>query len=120
MTLVENEYSASDLKGIMGTCELVLGERTHALIGALTMATPCIALTVSQDHRMHNIVEEMFGGTTFDLDAPDEDQLRGIVREEWSSRHAKTSRMKARAQEIEKDARTAAELLREACCRRRC
>jgi hypothetical protein len=68
---------------------------------------------------MHDIVEEMFGGTAFDLDAPDEDQLRRLVREEWSFRQAKRSRMKAKAQQIEKDARTASELLREACCHRR-
>ena len=115
--LIENEYSASDLKGLMALAQFVLGERTHALIGALSAGTPAMALTVTRDRRMHDIVHGMFGRIAFDLDNPDVAQLQEVVRAEWSNRLAIGPDVKARAQQVQEEGWRAAALLRAACLR---
>ena len=118
VTLIDNEYSASDLKGVMGLSQFVLGERTHALIGALSAGTPAMALTVIKDRRMHDIVHGMFGRVAFDLDNPDPSQLREIVLREWGGRLVAGPEVKAKAQQVREEGWKAAALLREACLHR--
>jgi polysaccharide pyruvyl transferase WcaK-like protein len=118
VTLIDNEYSASDLKGVMGRSQFVLGERTHALIGALSAGTPAMALTVTNDRRMHDIVHGMFGRVAFDLDHPDLFQLREIILREWGGRLVAGPEVKAKAQQAQEEGWKAAALLREACLRR--
>jgi len=86
VSLVTNEYSAQELKGLMGRCDFVLGERTHALLGSLSLPTPCMALTVKEDGRMHSIVKEMFKRPTYNLNDPDIADLQQIVLGEWNNR----------------------------------
>jgi len=47
------------LKSIIGECDFLVGERTHSLIGGISMGTPFAALTNRQDTRTHGIIGEM-------------------------------------------------------------
>lgn len=112
-TLIENEYMANDLKGLMKHFDFVLGERTHALIGSLSVATPCFALTVEEDLRMHNIVNKMFNRPTFNLNNPDVNELKEILCAEWNRRKEISLELEKRAEVIHEEAYKAAILLRD-------
>ena len=113
ITFIEHEYSAAELKGIMKNCEYVLGERAHGLIGSVSSATPCLALTVEEDLRMHWLMERMFGRKTFNVNDPDVDELKKLLTDEWRNRKSTASQMRLKAKEIHKEGVKAAELLAE-------
>jgi polysaccharide pyruvyl transferase WcaK-like protein len=57
--ILEEDCTARLLKGIIRECQFVVGERTHSLIGSVSVATPCMALTNRRDTRTHGIIGEM-------------------------------------------------------------
>jgi polysaccharide pyruvyl transferase WcaK-like protein len=112
-TLIENEYSAGELKGLIKSFQFILGERTHALIGSLSAATPCVALTVKEDQRMHKIVNKMFNQQAFNLNDPNLAALKLLLSRQWEKRdkiHLELIKLSKRAYE---DAFAAAKLLKE-------
>ncbi len=112
-TFITNEYSAPVLKGLMGRCDFIVGERTHGLLGALSFPTPCIALTVKEDRRMHNVVNEMFGRTTLNLNEPDINDIQTRIVSEWNNRASIREEMLIKKQEAVSQAQSAARILRE-------
>ena len=112
-TCITNEYSAKECKGLMKNCDFVLGERTHGLLGAISTATPCMALTVQEDQRMHNIVNIMFKRKTYDLNNPDIIELQKCVLDEWNNRATIKREMEEIAQAAIKEAQKAASMLKE-------
>jgi len=71
-TMLEGDYGARALKGIIKQTEFLISERTHAVIGAISTGTPFMSLTNSSDRRTHEIVGEMCncGELLFDMDNP--------------------------------------------------
>lgn len=57
--LITNEYSAQELKGLLGELDLLISERTHAVIAALSMGTPSIAISRRSDTRSQALVGKM-------------------------------------------------------------
>ncbi len=57
--ILEEDCGARLLKGIIRECDFLIGERTHSLIGSVSVATPFMALTNRQDTRTHGIIGEM-------------------------------------------------------------
>ncbi len=57
--ILEEDCGARLLKGIIRECDFLVGERTHSLIGSVSVATPFMALTNRQDTRTHGIIGEM-------------------------------------------------------------
>ncbi len=112
-TLVENEYSAGEMKGLMRECSFVLGERTHGLIGSFSVGTPCLALTVKEDLRMHNIISRMFHLPTFNLNDPDIGQLKALLSDAWNTRDRTSKAMREHGEVIHTEAWKAARLLRD-------
>ena len=113
LTLIEAEYSAGDLKGVMKHCDFVLGERLHGLIGAVSAATPCMALSTKEDSRMHHMMEDFFDRKVYDLNDPDVCTLKDMLTDEWNRREETSLVMKQKAQELKAAAVQAAELLKE-------
>ncbi|MBP8910076.1 MAG: polysaccharide pyruvyl transferase family protein [Phycisphaerae bacterium] len=58
-TILEDDCGARLLKSIVGQCDFLVGERTHSLIGAVSMGTPFAAMTNRQDTRTHGIIGQM-------------------------------------------------------------
>jgi colanic acid/amylovoran biosynthesis protein len=50
--VITSEYTAAELKGLIGQCDLFIGERIHSVIGALTMCIPSIVLVPASDPRL--------------------------------------------------------------------
>lgn len=114
LTVINNEYSAEELKGLIRECDYILGERTHGLIGAVSVATPCMALSVKEDLRMHNIIGKMFHRITYNLNEPNIDELKMIVKNEWDERNNTRIRMKEIADKVHNEACKAALMMRDA------
>jgi polysaccharide pyruvyl transferase WcaK-like protein len=113
VTLIENEYSAGELKGLIGNCAFVMGERTHALIGAISVGIPCIALAVEEDLRMRHIITGMFKRKVFNLNNPDIFELKKLLKSEWENREQIAREMKKGADCVREEAYRAARLLKE-------
>lgn len=58
-TILEHDCQARLLKSIVRECDFLVGERTHSLIGAVSVGTPFAALTNRQDTRTHGIIGRM-------------------------------------------------------------
>ena len=71
--ILDEDISACVLKGILGECDFVVGERAHSIIGSISVRTPFFALTGSMDYRTHDIVGDMCGCTEqiYDMDVLD-------------------------------------------------
>lgn len=113
ITIINNEYSESELKGLMKNCEFVLGERAHGLIGSFSIGTPLVALTVKEDLRMHYIINNMFKRKTFNLNNPDADELKNLLTEEWNNRKVTASQMISVVKDVHEEALEAARMLKE-------
>lgn len=56
--LINDDYTPQEMKGIIGRCDLFIGARMHACIGALSMQVPTI--NISYHHKSKDIMT-MFG-----------------------------------------------------------
>lgn len=59
--VIDDDLSARTLKGIIQACDFFIGERAHSLIGSVSVATPFVGLTSSNDKRTHDIIGDMCG-----------------------------------------------------------
>jgi polysaccharide pyruvyl transferase WcaK-like protein len=59
--ILDLDLNARTLKGIIGQLDLLIGERTHSLIGSVSMGVPSVALTTTPDYRTHGIIGDMCG-----------------------------------------------------------
>lgn len=55
--VIKNEYSAEELKALIGKCDFFIGERLHSVIGAMSMNVPSIVLSNISDQRLDIIRE---------------------------------------------------------------
>jgi len=53
------EYSASELKGLIGKCKALVGTRTHATIASLSQCIPTVSVAYSR--KAHGIMSDVFG-----------------------------------------------------------
>lgn len=86
--ILKTEYSARQLKGLIQRADLLIGERIHSIIGAVSVATPFICLGSSRDPRATGIVAECCGGgdLIYDLKQPDLSELCLFAAEVWKRR----------------------------------
>ena len=69
-TVIEDDLSSGQLKQIIKDAQFLVAERTHSMIGAVSVATPFLGLTSSADRRTHEIIGLMSSSedALFDLD----------------------------------------------------
>ena len=87
-TVVEQDCGARLLKSIVRECDFLVGERTHSLIGAVSVGTPFAAMTNRQDTRTHGIIGRMCRCETqiVDMDAVSEKDAARRVGELFEKR----------------------------------
>lgn len=98
--LVDGDYTPDRLKGVMNNAQMVLGERTHALIGSVSAGSPCVALSVKEDLRMHYIINTMFERPVINMDHPDVAAIKAELTEQWQNRDETRKTMAVKAAEI--------------------
>lgn len=64
ITLAGGDLSASEFKGILSTCDMVVAERMHAAIGALSTGVPTVPIGYSI--KAEGIITQIFQGTDLD------------------------------------------------------
>lgn len=58
VSIIKNEYSPQEIKGIMGRFDLFIGERLHAVFNAISMGVPSIVVSFPNDYRASGIIGE--------------------------------------------------------------
>lgn len=61
IVLIEDNYSARELKGLITRLDFLVSQRLHAVIAAASAATPFIMVSVKEDYRAHDILEHTIG-----------------------------------------------------------
>ena len=85
IVLIKNEYTAEEIKGIIGHCDLFIGARMHAIIASTSMGVPTVAIAYS--HKTHGIME-ILGCSKYVLDIKDLDYntLASAISDVWNNR----------------------------------
>lgn len=85
---VKGEYSAAELKGLIGLCDIFIGARMHATIAATSLCIPTIGIAYS--HKMHGIIGKALDLEQYviDINTLDSDVLKTTIDTVWSNRVA--------------------------------
>ena len=113
VVLAENEYHASVLKGVIQQLDFIVSQRLHSIIGASSVATPLMMLTVRGDRRAHDILEHTIGRNDllFDLNRPDIHDFEDKFSTLWEQRVQIHEYLKQQAASIYDECRQGAKLL---------
>lgn len=110
--LIKNNYTPQEMKGIIGRCDLFIGARMHACIGALSMCVPTI--NISYHHKSNDIMS-MFGLEKNILSVNDInfDDLTSRINDVWSKRNEIKVQLLSKIDSIKKLAMLNAEHLKD-------
>lgn len=83
---ITNEYSAMELKGIIGLCDMFIGARMHSTIASTSMLVPTVGIAYS--HKMHGVIGQMVGLEPYIIDVNDltSDIMMKKIESVWNSR----------------------------------
>lgn len=86
---INGDYSASELKGMIGCFDFFVGARTHSVIAATSMAVPSVVLSYPKDFRTYGIIGDMLGQSrwVYNIEYLQEQDLIEMIKDAWSSRH---------------------------------
>ncbi len=113
VTIMTKEYSASELKGIISRLDILLGERIHSVVNALSMCIPALALIDSRDPRIDIFRQVDLGDMAFPIENLNVNGLFLKVREMLASSAEIRSRLSDRKDAIRDGAMKNFVLLRE-------
>lgn len=84
--LLDEEYSAEDLKGVIGICDMFIGSRMHATIASTSMLVPTIAIAYS--HKTHGIIGGLLKQEEYVIDIKnmEYESLISVVNNLWNNR----------------------------------
>jgi colanic acid/amylovoran biosynthesis protein len=85
---IKNEYTAAELKGIIGLCDVFVGARMHATIAATSLCIPTVGVAYS--HKMYGIIGSSLDMNQYiiSIDQLDATQLIKTLDMVWSNRTA--------------------------------
>jgi polysaccharide pyruvyl transferase WcaK-like protein len=95
--VIEGDYSSGLLKGIIRAVDFMIGERTHSLIGSVSVATPFWGITNTFDRRTHDILGDMCEceSVLADIDDPSFGELSKHMLECFDQRITCRKKLKA-------------------------
>ena len=96
---IVNDYTAAELKGIIGQCDLFIGARMHANIAAISMCIPTVAIAYS--HKALGIMR-MVGLEKYicDFRTMTFEELTAKVDNMWSNREKIVEKMAPKIEEL--------------------
>ncbi len=84
--LICSEYDDSDLKGIIGQFDMMIGQRLHSVVNAMSMNVPSIAMSYRSDQRL-GIVEVLGQRNAICyIDNLDKESLLTMAKNTWLRR----------------------------------
>jgi len=86
--LINGDFAAAQLKGMIGCCDFFIGERTHSVIAALSMKVPAIAISHPEDYRTIGILGKIVERDKwiFNIKQLEEDSFKQFFLRAWYSR----------------------------------
>ena len=110
VTLIREDYTPQEMKGIIGHCDLFIGARMHACIGALSMGVPTINISY---HHKSNEIMAMFGLEENVLSGREVnyDNLISRINETWRCREEIRDVLSSKIGEVKRDAERNAEIV---------
>jgi polysaccharide pyruvyl transferase WcaK-like protein len=111
--ILETPCDARLLKGLIKRSSLLIGERTHSLIGAISVGTPFICLGSTSDKRTREIIGNMCHAShlVYDLKTPSLESLTAFADAVWRRRDEVEQQVKMIGKgildDLEKSARAA-------------
>ena len=78
VSVITNEYSPRELKGIVGVLDLLIGGRVHSVIGAVSQGVPSIMIMRPSDVRAYGIIGEMMSQREWIYEVKDH-SLNGLL-----------------------------------------
>lgn len=84
---ITNEYSAGELRGLIGKCDFFIGARTHSQISAAMMHVPFVAIEY-ESFKTRGIIGKMLDceSNVYNIHDLDYDSLHSMVFDSWSRR----------------------------------
>ena len=110
--LITNEYDAEELKGLIGQFDLLIGERMHSVISAMSMCVPAVALIPSTDQRSDIIRTMGQEGTICHTDNLTAQALISKVSDIWLKRSDIRKELKSQNEIMEDQAMISGKLLK--------
>jgi colanic acid/amylovoran biosynthesis protein len=101
--IIEGDYSAEELKGIISEFKLFVGARMHSNIASTSMLVPTVALSWS--HKYYGIMK-MLGLEEFvcDVETANYEELVSVIRNAWINRESIRRKIASRLVEVEASA----------------
>jgi colanic acid/amylovoran biosynthesis protein len=123
LQIAGGDYSASEFKGIISQCDLVVAERMHACIAGLSSAvcTVAIGYSVKAEGILCDLfeLEQVQNGLLLPIkDFLDERTACEKVRRAWQMRAAVAARLRARLPDVQRRAGVTFDLIAEAVMRK--
>lgn len=111
--VINNEYGAGELKGLIGQFNLFIGERVHSVINAMSMGVPSVALLKSTDQRQDII--RMLGqvGAICHVENLDNEALLSKIGNIWVQKEKIRQELKSQVEDVRERARLNGKLLKE-------
>lgn len=109
--LIENEYSAEDLKGIIGICDLFIGSRMHSTIASTSMFVPTIAIAYS--HKTHGIVGKRLKQQEYviDINNLEYESMVSKIKLIWSNKEEVSKKLETEINEVKKESNLSVKLI---------
>ncbi len=103
-----NNYSSEELKGIIGICDIFIGEKMHANVGALSQCIPTIGLSYS--HKFQGIMK-MLGQENYVINSIDSNEIIDKIDLLWKNKDQIKSELHHNVDEMKKMAQFNCDLL---------
>jgi hypothetical protein len=114
--VLETEYGARDLKGLIGNGAFLVAERIHSIIGATGVTTPFLCLGSRKDVRVSGIVQEMLDlpQAVYHLHEPVEKDLHNKFDQLWKQRDSLKAHLTVKSTQLMSELADAAKVIRDA------
>lgn len=94
---IQGYYASEEIKGIIGLCDLFIGEKMHANVGALSQCIPTIGLSYS--HKFYGIMK-MLGQEEFVMQSINTEVLISKLDELWKNKENIRSSLDKRMEKV--------------------
>lgn len=111
--LIVEDFSAGELKGMIGCCDFFIGERVHSIIAAASMNVPSISISHPEDYRAIGILGLMVGmkNRIYNIKEIDISSLKQFFLDAWNHRDEIKKFLSKRIPEVIKGSRKNGEYL---------
>lgn len=118
--LIQGDYMADELKGIIGRCDLFVSAKFHPLIASASMAIPSIGIVGYNQYKFHGVIGKMMGMEEYLINIDEFDNYDAIqviltekVRYSWENRNLISQKLAAKARTAKEQAFLNGSLIRD-------